>query len=141
MKASLAILSRFDFIGILLLRIGAGAAIAYQGFTFLPEGPEKWEAIGHAAGLIGIIDVYHSHMILGLVSIILASCGGLAIVLGLLTRGLSLTLGIISGFAVATLIQQGNDILEIILALQLALSLLAIAFIGPGRLSLDRKGI
>lgn len=138
MKPSLAFLKRFDFFGILMLRIGAGTAIAFRGFPLLLAGPEEWSNIGRAVGLIGIEGFY---LLFGLLAVILESFGGVAVVLGLLTRSMALSLAIIMAFVVATMINHSEELFHILLAAQLGLTFLAIVFIGPGRVSLDRKGV
>ena len=137
MKLSLSFLNKFDFIGILLIRVGAGAAISFRGFPLLIAGPEEWSNTGRVAGMIGLEGFY---VIWGLVAIILESFGGVAVMLGLLTRSMSFALTIIMGFVVASMVSRGDHIFHVILALQLAFTFFALVFIGPGRLSLDQKG-
>ena len=139
MKPSLASLSRFDFLGVFLLRTGVGALIAYNGFPLLIGGAETYEEIGSTVGLVGI----HSlHLVFGLASAVIQSVGGAFLVLGILTRGIALLLSIIVGFAVANIIQKTSGVdLTLLIYIQLNLALLALVFIGPGRFSLDRKGI
>lgn len=139
MKLSLASLSKFDFLGVLFLRIGTGALIAYHGFPLLISGTDSYERIGSPVALIGISSFY---LVFGLASAVIQAVGGLFLVLGILTRGIALLLTIITGFAIANLIQHGNGLdTALLVHSQVCLALLSLVFIGPGRISLDRKGI
>ena len=139
MKPSLASLSKFDFLGVLFLRLGTGALICYHGFPLLVGGTDGYERIGSPVALIGISSF---HLIFGLASAVIQAVGGLFLVLGILTRGIALLLTIITGFAIANIFRHGGEFdLSLFVHLQIGLALLSLVFIGPGRISLDRKGI
>tara|TARA_B100001093_G_scaffold339978_1_gene324758 strand:+ start:153 stop:572 length:420 start_codon:yes stop_codon:yes gene_type:complete len=139
MKVALTGLSRFDFFGVLILRIGVGGLIAYHGFPLWAEGPDSWERIGSAVSLIGIT---YFHLIFGIASVVIQSVGGLFLILGIFTRGIGLLLSAIVGFALANLIIHSPEIDNVMVVYaQVNLTLLSIVFIGPGRLSLDRRGV
>ena len=117
MKLSLAGLSKFDFLGVLYLRLGTGALMAFHGITGF-------------------------HLFFGAASAVIQAVGGLFLILGILTRGIALLLTVIMGFAITNLIQHGNGIdISLLVHIQIGLALLSLVFIGPGRISLDRKGI
>ncbi len=139
MKLSLAGLSKFDFLGVLFLRLGTGALIAFHGFPLLVGGTDSYERIGGPVGLIGITGF---HLFFGLASAVIQTIGGVFLVLGILTRGNALLLTIITGFAIANLMQHTNGFdISLLFHFQISLALLSLVFIGPGRISLDRKGI
>ncbi len=139
MKVALTGLSRFDFFGVLLLRIGIGVLVAYHGFPLWSEGPDSWERIGSAVSLIGIT---HFYLIFGILSVVIQSVGGLFLILGIFTRGIALLLSVIVGFALANLIIHSPEIDNVMMVYaQINLALLSLVFIGPGRLSLDRRGV
>ncbi len=139
MKIALTGLSRFDFFGVLLLRIGVGALIAYHGFPLWAAGTDTWERIGSTVSLIGISSF---HLIFGIASVVIQSVGGIFLILGIFTRGFALILSVIVGFALANLIIRSSEIDNVIVVYaQINLVLLSLVFIGPGRLSLDRKGV
>ncbi len=139
MKIAFSSLSRFDFLGVLFLRIGIGSLIAYNGFPLLVGGTETYERIGGAVALVGIPSF---HIIFGIASAVIQSVGGLFLILGILTRGISLLLAIIVGLALANLVINSAGFDTMILAYaQINLALLSLVFIGPGRLSLDRRGV
>ncbi len=139
MKVSLSSLSKFDFLGVFFLRLGIGSLIAYNGFPLLVGGVESYERIGSAVSLAGINSF---HIIFGLASAVIQAVGGLFLVLGILTRGIAALLTIIVGFALAGLIvnSDGIDTMMLVYA-QVNLATLSLVFIGPGRFSLDRRGV
>ena len=139
MPSPLASLSKFDFIGVFFLRVGLGALIAYNGFPLLVGGAETYERVGSAVSIIGI----HSlHLLFGLASAVIQSVGGVFLVLGILTRGIALLLSIIVGFALARMILNADSVDAMMLAYaQINLAALSLVFIGPGRFSLDRRGV
>ncbi len=137
MRSPLASLSKFDFIGVLFLRVGLGALIGYNGFPLLIGGAETYERVGGAVSIIGI-DSFH--LFFGLASAVIQSLGGLFLILGILTRGIALLLSIIVGFALAGLILNAESFDTMMLVYgQINLAALSLAFIGPGRFSLDRR--
>ncbi|OUW16339.1 MAG: hypothetical protein CBD18_06935 [Opitutales bacterium TMED158] len=139
MTLSLSKLSKFDFIGVFFLRLGVGALIAFHGFPLLIGGTNGYERLGSAMSLLGIDALY---LIFGLASAVLQSVGGLFLILGILTRGMAILLSFIVGLAVANLIRSGTEIDTVFLVYcQTLLSLIALVFIGPGRFSLDRRGV
>ena len=139
MRSPLASLSKFAFIGVFFLRVGLGALIAYNGFPLLIGGVETYERVGSAVSIIGI----HSlHLLFGLASSVIQSVGGLFLMLGILTRGIALLLSIIIGFALARLSLSAESVDTMMLVYgQINLAALALVFIGPGRFSLDRRGV
>lgn len=139
MKPGLSSLSKFDFFGVLLLRLGLGSLIAYNGFPLLVSGMETYLRIGSTVSLVGISSF---HILFGIASAVIQSVGGLFLILGILTRGIALLLSIIVGFALANLLINSNGIDSMVFAYaQINLALLSLVFIGPGRLSLDRRGV
>lgn len=139
MKLTLAGLSRFDFLGVLLLRVGLGALIAFHGFPILIGGPDAWEDTGTGAAILGLQSPFFLYA--GLASAVLQVFGGAMLVLGCLTRGTALFLSIPIGIAFANLIDDREFGLSFFAYLQILLACLALVFVGPGRVSLDRKGI
>ena len=73
---------------------------------------------------------------------VVQSVGGLFLILGIFTRGIGLLLFAIVGFALANLIIHSPEIDNVMVVYaQVNLTLLSLVFIGPGRLSLDRRGV
>ncbi|MDQ8185076.1 DoxX family protein [Pelagicoccus sp. SDUM812002] len=139
MKSPLAGLSKFDYFGVLLLRIGVGALLAFHGYPILTGGGTVWSDIGEGAAIASLPPGLFEYA--GLASGIIQFIGGILLVIGLFTRGTALLLTVVAGFALANHIAAGSFYLSFIAHLEMTLALLALVFIGPGRLSLDRKGI
>ncbi|MBD5780191.1 DoxX family protein [Pelagicoccus sp. NFK12] len=139
MKSPLAGLSKFDFFGVLLLRIGVGAVLAFHGYPILTGGGSVWTDVGKGAAIASLPPSFFEYA--GLASGILQFIGGILLIIGMFTRGTALLLSIVVGFAIANLIAAGSFQLGFLAHLQMILALLGLVFIGPGRLSLDRKGI
>ena len=82
------------------------------------------------------------HLLFGLASAVIQSVGGLFLILGILTRGIALLLSIIIGFALGRLILSAESVDTMMLVYgQINLAVLSLVFIGPGRFSLDRRGV
>ncbi|MDQ8203124.1 DoxX family membrane protein [Pelagicoccus sp. SDUM812003] len=139
MKLSLASLSKFDFFGVLVLRLGAGALVAFHGFPMLLGGADAWTEVGSGAAIARLPESLF--LVAGLAACIIQVFGGLLLALGLFTRGAALFLTIVSAFALANVIQSGDFHLTFFAHLQVTLLFFGLLFIGPGRFSLDRKGI
>jgi len=138
MKFSLAGLSKFDFFGVFILRSGLGALVAIHGFPLFISGPNAWKRVGDPVSLAGI-DSFH--LFFGLASVMIQAFGGLALIAGLFTRGAALLQTIILGFAMASAYQRGESLLDQMVYAQITLACFALILIGPGRFSLDRRGI
>ncbi len=139
MRSPLVALSKFDYFGVLLLRVGAGMLVAYHGFPALSGGQDAWREIGSGAAIAALPPFLF--VAAGLTSAVIQVLGGLSLILGLFTRGAALLLAIVSGFALANIIEQRDFTLTFFAYLQFTLLFLGLAFIGPGRLSIDRKGV
>lgn len=139
MKSPLAGLSKFDFFGVLLLRLGIGALLAFHGYPILTGGGTVWADVGAGAAIVSLPSTFFEYA--GLASGIAQFIGGILIIIGFFTRGTALVLAIVLGFVIANLVVAGSFQLSFLAHLQIELALLSLVFIGPGRLSLDRKGI
>lgn len=139
MKSPLAGLSKFDFFGVLLLRIGLGALLAFHGYHIFTGGGSTWADVGQGAQIAHLPASLFEWA--GLASGIIQFMGGILLIIGLFTRGSALLLTIVAGFAVANHIASGSFQISFLAHLQLTLALFGLIFIGPGRFSLDRKGI
>jgi len=138
MKFSFAGLGKFDYIGKLLLRIGIGALLALHGFPLFMEGPKTWRAVGET---VSLVQIDSGHVIFGLISVMAQAFGGIALIIGLFTRGAALLHAIIVSFALARTIQNGDPLLHQLVYAQLAMTCLSLSLIGPGRLSFDQRSL
>lgn len=142
MKPTLNFLGKFDFIGLLLLRIGCGVTIGFYGLPNFMGGPDVWKEIGRTIQILNPTNLNPNiYLVLGLISAMTQVFGGLALVIGLFTRVSALLITIVISFAITAMIQESEVLLHVIIAGQLAFATLSLAFVGPGRLSLDRKGV
>ena len=138
MRSPLASLSKFDFIGVFFLRVGLGALVAYNGFPLLIGGVETYERVGSAVSIIGI----HSlHLLFGLASAVIQSVGGLFLLLGILTRGITSSIYHYRIRSSQTeFVAESVETMMLVYG-QINLVALSLVFIGPGRFSLDRRGV
>lgn len=139
MRLSFAGLSKYDFIGQLLVRIGAGALAAFHGYPALIGGQDAWIDLGSGAAITTLSSDFF--LVAGLISAAIQVFGGICLIIGLFTRGASLLLAIVAGFALANTIAAQDFALSFFAYLHALLLFLGLLFIGPGRLSLDRRGI
>lgn len=140
MNSPLAGLSKFDFFGVFLLRFGAGALAAYHGGPLLFGGMEAFRDAGSGAAIVSLPP--NLFVAAGAASAVIQLLGGICLILGIFTRGAALLLTIVAGFGLANVIATGDYFsLNAFALLQVTLVFFSLAFIGPGRLSIDRKGI
>ncbi|OGG03374.1 MAG: hypothetical protein A3F83_09390 [Candidatus Glassbacteria bacterium RIFCSPLOWO2_12_FULL_58_11] len=122
--------------GLLIMRIGLGCSFMVHGWPKITGGIEFWGQIGGALENFGIgfFPVFWGFM---------ASCsefiGGLLLVFGLLTRPACLSLAFTMAVATSFHLFSGDNFGIYSHALKMLVVFLALALIGPGRLSLDWK--
>lgn len=123
-------------IGLLVLRIGLGAMFVFHhGLPKVLGGPERWEKIGAAAGNFGI---HFAPMFWGFMAMVAEFGGGVCLMLGLLFRPSAALLVINMIVAAASHIARGEGLPGADHAIEVGIVFLALAFIGPGKYSLDR---
>ncbi|MCH6259070.1 DoxX family protein [Puniceicoccaceae bacterium K14] len=142
MKPNLNFLGKLDFIGLFLLRFGLGGTIAFHGYPSLIGGSDVWKQTGRGINALNIVELDPNvYLALGICSALIQVLGGAAVIIGFYTRASALLVSIVIAFAIANMFQNGDTLLHAIFGAQLGLAFLGLAFIGPGRLSLDRKGL
>jgi putative oxidoreductase len=123
-------------IGLLILRIGVGAMFVFHhGLPKLLGGPERWERLGAAVGNFGI---HFAPMLWGILSMLAEFGGGLLLISGLFFRPVAAVLAINMIVAASSHIARGEGLRGADHAIEIGIVFLALAFIGPGRYSLDR---
>jgi len=129
-------LDRYRDIGLLVLRIGIGAAFVCHGYPKVVGGPEAWTKIGGALSALG---VNFGHTIMGLAAGLSELAGGLLLMLGLLTRPACFFL--LNTMIVATVmhVRAGDPFVKYSHALEAAILFFSLLLIGPGKYSLDEK--
>jgi len=121
--------------GLLLLRLGLGAAFVAHGVPKLLGGPETWQALGSAMTNLGI---HFAPAVWGLAAACSEAGGGLLLALGLLFRPACIAMLATMLVALAMHFGKGDPFLVYSHALEDAVVFLALLLTGPGWLSLDR---
>ena len=129
-------LDKYRDLGLLVLRVGIGAAFVCHGYPKLAGGPELWTKIGGALSAMG---VNFGHTAMGLVAGLSEFAGGLLLVLGLFSRPACFFL--LNTMIVATVmhIRGGDPFMKYSHALEAAILFFSLLLIGPGKYSLDEK--
>ncbi len=121
--------------GLLLLRLGLGAAFVAHGVPKLLGGPEAWAALGGAMTNLG---VHFAPAVWGLAAALSEAAGGALLAAGLLFRPACLALVATMGVALAMHLGKGDPFLVYSHALEDAVVFLALLVTGPGRLAAAR---
>jgi putative oxidoreductase len=122
----------------LVLRIGLGLTQVFaHGLPKLLEGPERWEPLGRAMGNLGIT---FAPMFWGFMAGFTELVGGILLIIGLFVRPTSIVLTfVLFVAAVQNIIMAGNLTGGRAHPVDAAMGLIALALLGAGKWSLDRK--
>lgn len=124
-------------LGLLVLRIGLGAMfIVAHGLPKLLGGPDRWKAVGQAMSALGI---NFAPLAWGLAAALSEFGGGILLVLGLFTRMTSLVMTFTMFVATAQHFAQGHTLLQASHSIEVGIALVALALMGAGAHSLDRR--
>ncbi|HLV60670.1 MAG TPA: DoxX family protein [Fredinandcohnia sp.] len=124
-------------LGLLVLRIGLGAMfIVAHGLPKLLGGPDRWKAVGQAMSALGI---HFAPLAWGLAAALSEFGGGILLVLGLFTRMTSLVMTFTMFVATAQHFAQGHTLLQASHSIEVGIALVALALMGAGAHSLDRR--
>jgi putative oxidoreductase len=125
---------RTEDLGPLLMRIGVGVVFAWHGWLKLDGG------VGNFAGFLGSLNVPAPEVVAWLM-VIAEGVGGLLLVVGLLTRYVTLSLIALTIGAILMVKVDVGFIVQNGTGAELDVALLAglfgLLFIGPGRLALE----
>lgn len=129
-------LSKFSDFGLLVLRLGIGAAMICYGFPKLAGGMHKWEEIGKAMGVLG---VHFLPAVWGFLCAMTETVGGLLIALGAAFRPAAMLLTF--NFIVATtmLYKTTGEFMKWGHPAELLVLFFSLIFIGAGKYSIDRS--
>ena len=117
-------------IGLLIARVGLGLSfVLFHGWPKITGGAETWQALGEAVGLP--LPVFF-----GFVATVIEFLGGLLLIVGLLTRPVSLLLFLTMLGAMWSHIIEAE---RFAWPLEMGIVFLALYFLGAGRYSLDAK--
>jgi putative oxidoreductase len=129
-------LDRYRDAGLLILRVGIGAAFMAHGYPKLAGGPDAWTGLGGALSAFGLS---FAPTFMGFLAAISEFGGGLLLVLGLATRPACVFLLGTMVVATAMHLSRGDPFMKYSHALEAGILFLSLILIGPGRFSLDEK--
>ncbi len=133
--AALQFLAKYRETGLLLLRLSLGLLFIYLTAPTLMAGAARWARFGADVRYLGL----HSHFQLwGFLGALAGCLGGILIIFGLFFRiGILLVLAITIVHAIA--ISKGAAGFQAALAAtEMAIVLVSLLFIGPGKFSVDK---
>lgn len=134
--ALLASLGKYRNTGLLIMRIGLGIMFMYHGYPKLLGGPEQWEGIGGSMKYIGIT---YLPVIWGLLAAIAETFGGFLILIGLAFRPACILLIFTMAVATTMHLSNGDGLMTASHAIEVGIVFFGLAFIGPGKYSVDKK--
>ncbi|GGG75519.1 quinol oxidase [Parapedobacter pyrenivorans] len=134
--AALSSLGRFKNTGLLLIRIGLGIMFVMHGYPKLMGGPDRWEGVGSAMGHVGVTFL---PVVWGLAAALAETLGGLCLILGLFFRPVALVLAFTMLIAALSHLGRGDGIKGASHAIEIGVVFLGLAFVGPGKYSMDKK--
>ncbi|HTE50671.1 MAG TPA: DoxX family protein [Kofleriaceae bacterium] len=123
-------------LGLLVLRLGIGAAFMAHGIPKLRMGPEGWTQIGQAVGQLG---VHSGYQVFGLLAGLAEAVGGLLLVLGLFTRLACIPMLFTMVVAITGHISGGEGFQGAAHAIEDGVVFLTLLITGAGRYSVDAK--
>ncbi len=129
-------LGKYQSFGLLLLRLGLGAAFVIHGYPKMAGGPEMWKGLGAAMGNLGV-DAYP--VAWGFAAAFAELGGGILMILGLFFRPAMVLLCFVMVVASVHHWANGDGFNVILRPVELGLVFLALLFVGPGRYSVDGK--
>lgn len=132
----LKFLSKYRDFGLLLLRLGLGAAFVMHGGPKLFAGPSEWADLGKAMANVGIdvLPVFWGFMAA------FAECfGGIFMLIGFFFRPAVLLIAFTMTVASIMHVKKGDDLLAVASRpMELAVVFYSLLFIGPGKFSVDK---
>ena len=129
-------LGKYQSFGLLLLRLGLGAAFVLYGYPKITGGPEMWKGLGAAMGNLGVTAY---PVAWGFAAALTELGGGILMILGLFFRPAMALLCFVMVVAAVHHGASGDELNVILRPAELGLVFLALLFVGPGRYSVDGK--
>ncbi len=123
-------------IGLLILRIGLGIMFILHGYPKMFGGPEIWTEVGGAMQYLGIDT---APMFFGFMAGVIEFFGGIFLIGGLFFTPTTFCLMLVMLAATAKHIGAADGFASYSHSIEIAIVFLSLLFIGPGKLSLDRK--
>jgi putative oxidoreductase len=132
----LKFLGKYRDAGLLFLRIGLGAAFIVHGLPKLTGGSKVWTALGKGMAEIGI-DFFPAFW--GFMAAATEGIGGIFLILGFCHRPVCLLLTFTMTIATLTHVSAKKPSFgEYSHPLEMAVVFLSLAFVGPGKFSIDK---
>ena len=132
----LKFLGKYRDAGLLILRLGLGAMFMLHGLPKLTGGPDTWTALGKAMGHLGITFL---PAFWGFMAALTEGVGGLLLIIGFAYRPVALLLAFTMFVAsMKHYHERDNFQKETSRPIELAFVFFGLAFIGPGRFSVDK---
>ena len=132
----LKFLAKYRDAGLLVLRLGLGIMFLLHGLPLLTGGPKMWAGLGSEMGHLGI----HFYPVAwGFMAAVSEGIGGLLLVLGVFYRPTCLLLCFVMIVATTKHLSEGDSfMMKTSRPLELAFVFFGLAFVGPGRFSIDK---
>lgn len=129
-------LAKYRETGLLIMRVGLGVLFIVLTGPVLLSGPSRWASFGSAIRNLGL----HTHFqFWGFLGALLGCLGGALMIFGLFFRpGVLLALAITLVHLIGELDGRGT-IRANLAAVELALMLIGLLFVGPGKYSVDKN--
>lgn len=135
--AALSGLGKFKNTGLLVIRLGLGIMfILAHGYPKLAGGAARWELVGSAMANFGID---FAPVFWGLAAALTETIGGVLLILGLFFRPVALILALIMLVASSTYFAAGTGLSGAAHAIEMGVVLIGLAFVGPGKYSVDKR--
>ena len=129
-------LGKYRNTGLLIIRLGLGTMFMFHGYPKLLGGPEQWEMIGDSMKYFGIT---FFPVAWGLLAALAETFGGFLILIGLAFRPACILLTFTMAVAATMHLSNGDGLMTASHAIEVGFVFLGLAFIGPGRYSVDKK--
>lgn len=131
----LKFLGKYRDTGLLFLRVGLGVAFILHGLPKINGGPKLWHDLGGAMGELGI---HWGLTFWGFMAALSETLGGVFLILGFFYRPICLLLTFTMVVATLTQLGPASAFPKYSHPLKMAVVFFALAFVGPGRLSIDK---
>jgi len=123
-------------VGLLIIRIGLGIMFILHGFPKMFGGPDTWVEVGSAMQYLGID---FAPMFFGFMAGVTEFFGGMFLLCGLFFMPSVIFLFIVMLVATIQHVGAGDGFVIYSHSIEIAIVMLGLLFIGPGKYSLDRK--
>jgi len=132
----MAFLAKYRETGLLLMRVGLGVLFVILTGPVLLGGPSRWANFGGAIRNLGL----HNHyQIWGFIGALLGCLGGALMIFGLFFRPGVLLVLTITFVHLLGVLEGAGSYRANLAAVELAVMLLGLLFVGPGKYSVDKS--